>query len=117
MLNSQVTPCTTFTLQIKLTRTYTSAYEGGVFESANVFVSRVEELSKGEQESQANSISLNSYLISMHFCIIPPQTTMPFTIGPVDDSSAMWASLYARSKLWFIDCEVDYVNFGCLFVK
>ena len=88
-----------------------------VFESANVFVSRVEELSKGEQESQANSSSLNSYLISMHFCIIPPQTTMSFTIGPVDDSSAMWASLYARSKLWFMDYEVDYVNFGCLFVK
>ena len=88
-----------------------------MFESANVFVSRVEELSKGEQESQANSSSLNSYLISVHFCIIPPQTTMSFTIGPVDDSSAMWASLYARSKLWFMDYEVDYVNFGCLFVK
>ena len=61
--------------------------------------------------------NLNSYLISIHFCIIPPQTTMSFTIGPVDDSSAMWASLYARSKLWFMDYEVDYVNFGCLFVK
>ena len=88
-----------------------------MFESANVFVSRVEELSKGEQESQANSSSLNSYLISMHFCIIPPQTTMSFTIGPVDDSSAMWASLYARSKLWIMDYKVDYLNFGCLFVK
>lgn len=88
-----------------------------VFTAASEFVSRVEELSKGQQESQANSSSLNSYLISMHFCIIPPQTTMSFTIGPVDDSSTMWASLYARSKLWIMDYKVDYVNFGCLFVK
>ena len=81
----------------------------------NDFVSRVEELSKDQQESQANSSSLNSYLISRHFCIIPPQTTMSFTTGPVDDSSAMWASLYARSKLWIMDYKVDYVNFGaCL---
>jgi len=87
------------------------------FVSANDFVSRVEELSKGQQESQANSSSLNSYLISMHFCVIPPQTTMSFTIGPADDSAAMWASLYARSKLWIMDYKVDYVNFGCLFVK
>ena len=76
------------------------------------FISRLE-----VEESQANSSSLNSYLISMHFCIIPPQTTMSFTIGPVDDLSSMWASLYARSKLWIMDYKVDYVNFGCLFVK
>ena len=45
--------------------------------TAGEFVSRLE-----VEESQANSSSLNSYLISMHFCIIPPQTTMSFTIGP-----------------------------------
>ena len=87
------------------------------FTTAIEFASRVEELSKNKQKSQANSISLNSYLISMHFCIIPPQTTMSFTIGPIDDSAAMWASLYVQRKLWSMDYKVDYVNFGCLFVK
>ena len=84
---------------------------------ANEFVSRVEELSKGQQESQANSSSLNSYLISMHFCIIPPQTTMSFTIGPVDDSSAMWASLISMRDrscgLWTIKLIMSTLD-ACL---
>ena len=78
-----------------------------------------EELHKMADDSEIDESYVHAYLVRWGFCMIPPQNTMSFTIT-IDrgyDGTRMYASLYAASKLWVMDYEVDYINFGCLFVK
>lgn len=78
-----------------------------------------EELHKMVDDSEIDESYVHTYLVRWGFCVIPPQNTMSFTIT-IDrsyDGTRMYASLYAASKLWVVDYEVDYINFGCLFVK
>ncbi|XP_068722500.1 uncharacterized protein [Montipora capricornis] len=69
----------------------------------------------------ADESSLRAFLMRWEFCPIPPRIKpMPFVIGMdrnLDSSRRLFASLYANSKLRFIDKEVDYMNFGCLFIR
>ena len=78
-----------------------------------------EELHKMVDDSEIDESYVHTYLVRWGFCVIPPQNTMSFTIT-IDrgyDGTHMYACLYAESKLWVMDYEVDYIKFGCLFVK
>ncbi len=59
----------------------------------------------------------NSYLVRWGFCTIPPGKTMSFAVDVANDGTRMYASLYALSKLWIMDNEVNCVRYGCVFVK
>ena len=61
--------------------------------------------------------SINSYLVRWGFCIIPAQVTVPFATEGHNDEPRMYASLYAHSKLWVMDYEVNYARYGCVFVE
>ena len=68
------------------------------------------------------SSEIHAFLVSCGFQLIPPQMTESFATGNVPLSSNhqgshMYLSLYAVSVLWIMDDEVDFRNFGCLFVK
>ena len=78
-----------------------------------------QELHSLTNNSDMDESYLQTFLVRWGFCLIPPQKTLPFTIGigRGHDGTRMYASLYALSKLWIMDYEVDYVNYGCLFVK
>ena len=63
---------------------------------------------------------LQTFLMRWGFVLIPSHKTVSFNIGiqrDCDESRHIFASLYANSKLWLMDKEVDYINFGCLFVR
>ena len=63
---------------------------------------------------------LQTFLMRSGFVLIPSHKTVSFNIGiqrDCDESRHIFASLYANSKLWLMDKEVDYINFGCLFVR
>jgi len=61
-------------------------------------------------------LSLNSFLLRWGFCNIPAQVTMSFAAEVHNDEPRMYASLYARSKLWIMDYEVNCARYGCVFV-
>lgn len=63
---------------------------------------------------------LQTFLIRWGFVLIPSHKTLSFNVGiqrDYDETCHIFASLYANSKLWVMDKEVDYINFGCLFVR
>ena len=60
--------------------------------------------------------SVNSYLVRWGFCNIPAQVTMPFAAEVHNDEPRRYASLYAHSKLWVMDYEVNCARYGCVFV-
>jgi len=60
--------------------------------------------------------SVNSYLVRWGFCNIPAQVTMPFVAEVHNDKPRIYASLYARSKLWIMDYEVNSARYGCVSV-
>ena len=60
--------------------------------------------------------SVNSYLVRWGFCNIPAKVTIPFAAEVHNDEPRMYASLYARSKLWVMDYEVNCARYGCVFV-
>lgn len=59
----------------------------------------------------------NSYLVRWGFCTIPSGKTMSFAAEVTNNETHMYASLYAQSKLWIMDYEVNCVRYGCVFVK
>ncbi len=61
--------------------------------------------------------SVNSYLVRWGFCNIPAQVTMPFAVEVANDETRLYASLYAYSKLWIMDYEVNCVRYGCVYVR
>lgn len=61
--------------------------------------------------------SINLYLVRWGFCTIPPGKTMSFAVEVVNNEARMYASLYAQSKLWIMDYEMNCIRYGCLFVK
>lgn len=42
---------------------------------------------------------------------------MPFAVREAKDGTRMYASLYANSKLWIMDHEVNCARYGCVFVE
>ena len=111
MYNVYVTNQSTHNVYIRLRR-QTLSLENPKFHS------QIEKFTVDKEHDVMQLTSgLNSFLVQMGFCMIPPQKTMSFTIGTANDATRMYASLYALSKLWIMDYEVDYLNFGCLFVK
>lgn len=64
-----------------------------------------------------DSQSVNSYLVRWGFCSIPADVTMPFAAEAHNDDPHMYASLYAPSKLWAMDYEVNCTRYGCLLVE
>ncbi|KAL9969801.1 hypothetical protein ACROYT_G022060 [Oculina patagonica] len=58
--------------------------------------------------------SVNSYLVRWGFCNIPAQVTMPFAVQVTNDETRLYASLYAHSKLWIMDYEVNCARYGCV---
>ena len=61
--------------------------------------------------------SVNSYLVRWGFCNIPAYVTMPFAAEAHNDEPHMYASLYAPSKLWAMDYEVNCARYGCVLVE
>ena len=61
--------------------------------------------------------SVNSYLVRWGFCNIPAYVTMPFAAEAHNDEPHMYASLYAPSKLWAMDYEVNSARYGCVLVE
>ena len=61
--------------------------------------------------------SVNSYLARWGFSIIPEQVTMPFLVEVANGETRLYASLYASSKLWAMDYEVNCSRYGCVFVN
>jgi len=55
--------------------------------------------------------SVDSYLLRWGFCNIPAQVTMPFAAEVHNDDARMYASLYADSKLWVMDYEVNCARY------
>lgn len=60
--------------------------------------------------------NVNSYLVRWGFCMISSQKTVPFPIDVANDGPRKYASLYAESKLWIMDYEMNCMRYGCLFV-
>ena len=62
---------------------------------------------------------IQTFLVRWGFRLIPPQETLSFaTFEPSGNSGTlMYASLFAASQLWVMDEGVDFLKFGCLFVK
>ena len=62
---------------------------------------------------------IQTFLVRWGFRLIPPQETLSFaTFEPNGNCGIlMYASLFAASQLWVMDEEVDFLKFGCLFVK
>lgn len=66
------------------------------------------------------SSKIHAFLVRCGFHLIPPQRTKSFATVPLSsnhEGSHMYVSLFAESVLWIVDDEVDFRNFGCLFVK
>ena len=61
--------------------------------------------------------TVNSYLVRWGFCTIPPGKTMSFGAEMANNETRMYASLYAQSKLWIMDYEVNCARYGCVFIK
>ena len=61
--------------------------------------------------------SVNSYLVRWGFCNIPANVTMPFPAEAHNDEPHMYASLYASSKLWAMDYEVNCARYGCVLIE
>ena len=68
-------------------------------------------------DSQPEQCSVNLYLVRWGFCNIPAEVTMPFAAELHDEKPVMYASLYAHSKLWIVDYEVNHARYGCLSVE
>ena len=62
---------------------------------------------------------IQTFLVRWGFRLIPPQETLSFaTFEPSGNcGTLMYASLFAASQLWVMDEEVDFLKFGCLFVR
>lgn len=82
------------------------------------FHHELERLSRGRESPTLDSQpeqSVNSYLVRWGFCNIPARVTIPFPTEVHNDKPGrMNASLYARSKLWVMDYEVNCTRYGCL---
>ena len=70
---------------------------------------------KGDKAKDTKD-DVNSYLVRWGFCMISPQQTVPFPIDVANDGPRKYASLYAKSKLWIMDYEMNCMRYGCLFV-
>lgn len=85
------------------------------------FHHELERLSRGRESPTLDSQpeqSVNSYLVRWGFCNIPASITIPFPTEVHNDKPGrMYASLYAHSKLWVMDYEVNCSRYGCLIVK
>lgn len=62
---------------------------------------------------------IQTFLVRWGFRLIPPQETLSFaTFEPSGNcGTLMYSSLFATSQLWVMDEEVDFLKFGCMFVK
>ena len=60
---------------------------------------------------------VHSHLVRWGFCNIPTQVTMPFAAKEANNETRMYASQYARSKLWIMEYEVNCARYGCVFVE
>lgn len=82
------------------------------------FHHELERLSRGRESPTLDSQpeqSVNSYLVRWGFCNIPARVTIPFPTEVHNDKPGrMYASLYAHSKLWVMDYEVNCARYGCL---
>ena len=77
-------------------------------------------VSKGD----ADESYVRAFLVRWGFRLIAPQGTLSFATtkctmegSGIDGTHIKYASLYAASELWVMDEEVDFLNFGCLFVE
>ena len=70
-------------------------------------------------KSDVDESYIQTFLVRWGFRLIPPQETLSFaTFEPSGNCrTLMYASLFAASQLWVMDEEVDFLKFGCLFVR
>ncbi|CAH3181825.1 unnamed protein product [Porites evermanni] len=63
---------------------------------------------------------IQTFLVRYGFKLIPYRETLSFSTVACSGRGVtriLYASLYARSELWAMDEEVDFLRFGCLFVR
>ena len=67
---------------------------------------------------------VRAFLVRWGFRLIAPKKTLSFATSKCtmegtgsERTRIMYASLYTASELWVMDEEVDFFNFGCLFVE
>ena len=67
---------------------------------------------------------VQAFLVRWGFRLIAPKETLSFATSKCtmegtgcERTHIMYASLYTASELWVMDEEVDFFNFGCLFVE
>ena len=67
---------------------------------------------------------VQAFLVRWGFRLIAPRETLAFATSKctmegtgIERTHIMYASLYTASELWVMDEEVDFFNFGCLFVE
>ena len=77
-------------------------------------------VSKGDTDDSY----VQAFLVRWGFRLIRPQGTLSFATSKctmegsgIEGTHIKYASLYAASELWVMDEEVDFLNFGCLFVE
>ena len=72
-----------------------------------------------QRQGEMDKLYIQTFLVRWGFRLIPPQQTLAFATAACSSSrgTLMYASLYARSELWAMDEEVDFLKFGCLFVR
>ena len=77
----------------------------------------LEMVSTGEIEGHRTS-KIHVFLVRYGFHVISPGKTLSFVtvLRSEYERGHIYVSLYAESTLWIMDNEVDFRNFGCLFV-
>lgn len=61
--------------------------------------------------------SVISHLLQWGFCTITKDQTMSFTVDVRNEGPRKYVSLYAGSKLWTVDIEMNCLRYGCLLVN
>ena len=72
-----------------------------------------------QRQGEMDKLYIQTFLVRWGFRLIPPGETASFATAAFSSrgGTLMYASLYARSELWAMDEEVDFLKFGCLFVR
>ena len=77
------------------------------------FIDELEDKLRAEDKN----VNVSPFLVKWRFCLIPPQQTMPFSIDLAHDGPRTFATLFVGSRLWIMDHELNFMRYGCLFVK
>ena len=79
-----------------------------------------QELHKLVRKGSTDESYIQTFLVRYGFKLIPYGETLSFSTVACSGRGVtriLYASLYARSELWVMDEEIDFLRFGCLFVR